>query len=306
MNSRFTEPSTPTIGKLESTLSQLTHAFLKWIRAGKTNLGLVIGAAIGMVGGLIYHSVNLIFMPYLRLSVVPFGVLGNTLLFTGFGAFLGFLTSLTEKRYKGVLIGAMGFYFCSLTWLFLSRYLPYSRMIDIGLYLGYYGISGVFSSFYIIPFAIPVRILIDRVFETLNENRPIQLKFKHYLIALFACVMVGYLGFMPRYKREFLERVNVLVQTAEASSNIQLYPHPLEHEWVAQSFKNNANGKYHLRVEGAFYWGAYLVNYQEPVMLEIVVEFDNGWQLTCGFDYSGDIPYCVGSDLFTRTQTSTL
>lgn len=304
MNSEQPQSTHNAIGSLESTKNPVVDAFLFWTRSKRANSSLVLGAVIGFVGGAIFHSINLIAFPAIPLALPPFGLIGNILLFSAFGAVIGYACGLPRKTIHGVLLGSLAFFFCSQIWLFLSRFLPYASLIDFKAYLNFYGGNGLVAALYVVPFSIPLRVLIDRVYSSLIRSDLPGLKPKHLWIVLLACALIGYLGLLPGFERNYLTQVNEMVQTALAASDVALYPSPLAKDWIAGSFKNNASHEYQLRIESAFYWGSYLLDYKLPIMQEIVVKFDNGWQFSCGIDYSGRIPYCVGSDLFIYNHSA--
>jgi len=271
-------------------------------KADRIRWGLIIGGVIGILGGAIYNSIDFIFLPGIPMALPPFGWLSNVFTFTLLGAISGIFVALPKQFVGGIFLGALAIFLCSRIWIFMIEYIPSVGAINLIIYMLRDSIHLYFYYCWIMLLSIPIRWIIDWINgmkEPLFEKTD-RVRFAVYVMLL--SVIIGMFGLTPRHEREYVQFVYDTVMVANSAAKIEDYPVILGKENVSAAFGKYSTDRFHIRVERRFFWGANVLNIQQPVMEEIVVKYDNDWQLACGVGREY-IFYCVGSDLFFKYQS---
>jgi hypothetical protein len=259
----------------------------------RRNTGLILGAGLGFVYGMVSQSINRIFLPDVPLYQAPFGLPGNIILWTLIGALLGLVAALPDESVVGALYGGVtGAALLTLFTLSTGRIErdTWTIMVISVLFL-FLPMVGAFTLIVAIQ-----RWAVNKLVEAHLESEP---AWVYLSLPILLMVLVGTIGtssLMPPYARIMLTRTERMLQNGLSSMQESQLPEPLQRERVG-GFLDNATNQYSLE------WQNQNINrfaiprpasnrpWEESA---VIARFKNGWILVCIYAKSDAEPACKG------------
>lgn len=256
-------------------------------RLSRWAFGVFFGAWLGGVYALSSQAINWIYLPGIPLAPPAATPAGYVVEYALAGALLGWICSVPENRYVGVLLGGSfaallisimalqsvwgGEFFGAALILLLVTFMPLILLM--------------------VPIAFVVRLGVDA--QQVDPERP-YLWARRYLIPAFLTVLVIALGGLALYskdKREAFQYVQAMLQQGQRSDSLEALPEPLQ---AVRGFMENARGDYQLS------WSDRVDTFFGPVpdgpelsQFLIIARFENGYALACVFSANRPAPNCA-------------
>ena len=256
-------------------------------------VGLVLGASLGLIYGLVSQFINRIVLPDIPLYQPPFGPIGNVLIWLLIGALLGLVSAWPPETVQGALLGGItGAIMLTILTLLTGR-------MDSEILIG--KIAAVFFLF--LPFVgalTPLlgihRLAVNRVVEAHIESSPWWVAGQWPIPLMFIVAIIGTTSLLPNYARIMLTRTNSLISAGLKASDAAALPPLLQGERVGL-FLTNAQSPFTLQ------WEKKQINrfaiprpmtdrpHEESA---VIARFKNGWTLVCLYGNSDVEPVCKG------------
>lgn len=175
----------------------------------RRQIGVTLGASLGLTYGLVSQSINAIVLPHVPLYQPPLGWIGNILLWSLIGALLGLVTTLPAETVIGALYGGA-------TGAFLLTILTLSGGgSDQGTWTG--KMIGVIFLFLplagaITPLAALFRWVVNKSVEGRRDSIPIWARLR---LPMLLIILVGALGIfsrLPPYARSMVTQMDKMLQ----------------------------------------------------------------------------------------------
>jgi hypothetical protein len=256
-------------------------------------VGLILGAGLGFVYGIVSQSINRIFLPDIPLYQPPLGLPGNIILWTFIGALLGLVAALPDETIVGALYGGVtGATLLTLFTLSTGRIEQdtLATMIISVLFL-FVPMVGAIT-----PLVAIQRWVVNKLVEAHLESEPpwVYLPLPILLLALVGAI--GASSLMPPYARVMLTRTEKILQTGLSSAQVSQLPKPLQQERVG-GFLDNATNRYRLEWRNRD-----ITRFAIPRPMSnrpweesaVIARFNNGWILVCLYAKSDAEPACKG------------
>ncbi len=251
-------------------------------------VGIWLGAAVGLVFGLVSQTINLITLPSLTLYQPPFGPAGNILLFTLMGAVLGGVCGWHIGSVEGVALASTLGALILLTSLVLTghRWEQLGRRViaSLSLFLP--------ATALMVPALALLRWVIEEQEEYRHLSpRALQRVWRPAFLLLLAAA-AGLLWLINDQGRGALRQMDLLLQTAQHSAEL---PPPLSPPDV-EDFRAHAQGPYSLEWD-SLNVNRYAIGYYPKAGWDpgaAIARFDNGWTLVCIYTNPEFPPSCQG------------
>lgn len=256
-------------------------------RLSRWIFGVVFGAWLGGVYALVSQAINWIYLPDIPLAPPSATPAGYVVEYLVLGALLGWICSIPENRYVGMLLGG-GFSALCITILALQSVWG-GEFFSAALILLLLTFMPLILL--MVPIAFIIRLGVDA--QQVDPERP-YLWARRYIIPAFLTLVVVVLGtftLYPKDQREAFQYVHDMIQQGQQSSDLKTLPEPLQD---VRGFMENARGGYQLswsdRVETFF--GPVPVGPELSQFL-IIARFENGYALACVFSGNRPKPNCA-------------
>ncbi len=261
--------------------------------------GLLFGAVIGFLFGVVSSYINRVFLPGYPFYQPPLGPFLNMVLCALVGALLGWINALPRGGVIGALISAS----VGAVLALIVSFVIGSSVVAVGQAGNVFAAQGIVAVFLFFPFAgallIPMGLFRWAIEKQLSFRG--QLNFFHpsriWLPLLFAIAAIG-LGatsLIPAGGRTVVRRMDVLLQSGINAGSADLLPKPLLHKDVGD-FLGYATPKYQLqwtRQDLQKYGIGYPYGTESTLSL-MIARFDNGWGLVCLYPTPEEDPRCKG------------
>jgi len=256
-------------------------------------VGLVLGASLGLIYGLVSQYINRIALPDIPFYQPPLGPIGNVLIWLLIGALLGLLSAWPCESIQGALLGGItGAIMLMMLTLLTGR-------MDSEVLTG--KIAGVFLLF--LPFVgalTPLvgihRLAVNKIVEAHIESSPWWIAARWPLLLIIILAVIGTTVLLRDYARIMLARTNSLIVAGLKASDAAALPPLLQGERIG-SFLSNAQLSYTLQ------WENKQINrFAIPRPMTdrpneesaVIARFKNGWTLVCLYGNSDVEPVCKG------------
>lgn len=269
--------------------SELAHLIQSGNRYRRV-AGVVIGAGLGLVYGVITQSINSIVFPGLPFHLPPYGPAVNEVLCFLGGASLGLLSAWPQESAIGILIASVtGALVIGGATLATTR-------------INWESGSGVILI--ILVLMLPITAIVVPIVASLrwatnkqeDSYRAGYLTWSRVLAPLLLMIVTGGLAattLYPPEARPALERVNALVRAGQVAINVNDLPEPFKSDAMA-GFLENAKGTFTLEWNRQFdRYGAIILPGVDPREQSVVVVYlQNNWTFACLFASFDAEPVC--------------
>ena len=252
--------------------------------------GLVVGALLGLVFGLVSQLGDPLALPGVPLYTPPFGPGGNIVMYTLGAALLGVLVAWPMSGIKGTFLVAAG----SAAVIIIVSLLA-AR--DFGGNLLVHGIMGIFLALpfwgMLVPIFGALRWVIGHQEEAQRDLQPWWRRVPGPLALLVAVGLVATTALYPSEGRDLLERTHAMLEAAQATGNIppalssvdQFAAHrtaPYQLSWESQSIE-----RFRIPRPGR--------NFDRHSA--VIAHYKSGWSLVCIYVTAEEPPLCQGFDV---------
>lgn len=252
--------------------------------------GVVIGAGLGLVYGVVSQSINPIAFPTLPFYQPPHGSVVNAMLCFIGGALVGLVSAWPQESVFGIFVASVA-----------------SAVVIGGTTLATARIdwnSGPGVVLSVLILLLPITAMVVPIVASLrwatnkqeDSYRAGYWTWSRVLAPLLLLIVTGGLAataLYPPEARPALERVNALVQAGQAASDIHALPESFKSEAMA-GFLDNAKGAYTLEWNRRFdrYGSVMLPGVDPREQSVVVVHMQNGWIFACLFASFDAEPVC--------------
>jgi len=256
--------------------------------------GIILGAVLGLVFGILSQGVNPILLPGIDLYQPPFGSAGNILLAFAVGAGLGLLCAWMEPSVPAVLSAAAVGAVLMLAAAFFTGSTPLMEV----------PVSTIGFIFLFVPFTgmlIPVLWLVRTTINTLTDSRlDKQTLMARWWLPLLVITAAGAIGWSLVYSvpaRTVLTHNQQMLQQGLTASSMALMPAPLLGPEM-EDFSSHSSQEYTLAWDNKRI-NAYAIPRTaapEYLMSVVIARFDNGWNVVCLYPTAESQPRCRSFD----------
>lgn len=256
--------------------------------------GIILGAILGLVFGVLSQGVNHILLPGIALYQPPFGPIGNILLAVGVGASLGLLCAWMESSVPSVLYAAAVGAILMLAAAFFTGSTPLMAVpvSTIGFIFLFVPFTGM-----LIPVVGLVRTTINKLTDSRLEKQPLAARWWLALLVIAATGAIGWSLIYSTSARTVLTHNHQMLQQGLTASSMAMMPPPLTGPEM-EDFSSHASQKYTLA------WDDKRINaYAIPrtaapeyLMSVVIARFDNGWNVVCLYPTADSQPRCRSFD----------
>lgn len=255
--------------------------------------GLVFGALVGLVFGLVSQLGDPLALPGVPLFRPPFGLPGNIVMYTFGAAFLGVLVAWPMSGIKGTFLVAAGSAAAIIVAsLLAARDLSGKWLVQtiagIALALPFWGM--------LVPILGVLRWVIDRQEEAQRDRRPLWSRVPGALALLLAVGLVGLTTLYPARGRDLLRQMHATLVAAQTTGDIPPALAPVE------QFAAHLDGTFRLSWEGQS-----IERFRIPrpgrnfnMHSAVIARYTAGWNLVCVYITAEEPPLCRGFDVLPR------
>lgn len=246
----------------------------------RRTLGLILGAVMGLLYGLVSQYINVLFLPGLPLQTPGAGRLGAALLTALAGGLLGLLAAWPEEAIPGVIISSL-VGTLAISWIIASNTMPGSERAYSTFVVLF--ITFLPRTFLLLPFLGLLRWVLGVWGDELqNLDYSIRKLVLSLVLAILLAVVTGVFSLHTKAGREALATTQELVQRGMQAGSLDNLPGELQD---VDGFLQGARGPYTLELgdnpdvlpiqrPNAAY------NVQEYA---VFVRFENGFRFGCAF-----------------------
>jgi hypothetical protein len=264
--------------------SLASDAYRRWI-------GLLVGAVMGMVYGLVSQSINPLLLRGLPLFQPPFGFGGNILLVTLAGGVIGLATAWSARRLTGLAMGALAGVGLLELRAFLSNGEPLLAQFFSGAMCFGVPLAAALAFFLFLPLTLLISWAVDVQCEQVDRPLLYRARLQPLLAVLAIAGLAGLVSLYPGETRRALEEMQAMLQSAQSAQQAGELPAPLQNPLV-HGFLENSTADYRLKwirvkdykdlLEDPF---THTTNFTG-----IAAEYSNGYSLFCFFpDFPAEI-----------------
>jgi hypothetical protein len=247
-------------------------------------MGLLMGAWLGALYGLVFESINYFLLPEIPLRSSSLGVMGTMLVYMVIGTVLGLVSNWFESRIAGALVSGV---ICSVLVVALIWSSSASNPMQAAGTL----LVTLISIFPLIVLTAPLGFIIRMATDGLVKD-PSDPGAKRKIIWLVAgTVIFAGLGLMNMYSSPVqgaFRMTYAYVRAGLAGED----PGPLK---TVQNFPGAVIGSYTMeKVDGLeTFQGRYSAGLDETTAFQIVVRFENNFSFSCLFGNGITVPPCA-------------
>lgn len=260
----------------------------------RRRVGIILGAILGLVFGVLSQAINPILLPGIDLYLPPFGPAGNILLAIAVGASLGLLCAWMEPSVPGVLSAAAVGAVLMLAAAFFTGSTPLMEVpvTTIGFIFLFIPFTGM-----LIPVLGLVRTTINKLTDSRLEKQSLAARWWLPLLVIAAAGAIGWSLVYTIPARTVLAHNYQMLQQGLTASSMAQMPAPLLGPEM-EDFSSHASQSYTLA------WDDKRINaYAIPrtaapeyLMSVVIARFDNGWNVVCLYPTAESQPRCRSFD----------
>jgi hypothetical protein len=265
-------------------------------RFHRRRFGVLLGALVGLVFGVISQYINFLVLPGYPLYQPPLGAAGNTLLILLLGVCLGLIVTWAETGARGVILGCLfGALLIDISVLLSGRTAPEAWSTKIAAVLIIFvPIAGALA-----PLLAAYRWIASREEYAFRDSRSAQPPgaFQRFAPPAALVIVMAALGLTAMFGR--LGRINVprmqaMIEAGLSATSVEALPKPLTPEYGVEYFLQKAQRPYTLQ------WDKDEINrYAIPrpgsnqsEQSTVVARFGNGYLLACMYANTVSEPEC--------------
>lgn len=255
--------------------------------------GLLLGALVGLVFGLVSQLGDRLALPGVPLYRSPLGLPGNIVMYTFGAAFLGVLVAWPMSGIKGTFLVAAGsagaiIFVSLLDARDLSGKWLVQTIAGIALALPFWGM--------LVPVLGALRWVIDRQEEAQRDRRALWSRVPAVLALILAVGLVGLTTLYPVRGRDLLRQMHATLVGAQTTGDIPPSLAPVD------KFAAHLDDSFQLSWEGQA-----IERFRIPrpgrnfdMHSAVIARYATGWNLVCVYIAADEPPLCKGFDVLPR------
>jgi hypothetical protein len=251
--------------------------------------GIILGALLGLIYGLVSQSINRIALPGVPLYQPPLGPLGNTALSALVGAGLGLLVALPMSSALGIALASIA----SAIAIMVSSVLRLGDGLSTGTQLVFGVLLSVPLSWFTVPVTALLRWAVDRQVDQQARGEPLLMRWRVPLALVLVMVFVAAFELHGTTIQAQLRTTDRMLETALAATDPADVPAPLQGPLV-RDFPVGSGADYTLEWTrqdlDRFIELRPSANYDQHVA--VIARLAGGYRLVCLFPTARSGPTC--------------
>lgn len=257
--------------------------------------GLALGAALGLIYGVVSQCSNLVALPGVPLYLPPFGIAGNIAVSTLGAALLGVITAWPRGGVQGAFVASAVSAVVIVAGSFASAGLSGKTLTAVAL-------TGIFLVLpfwgMLVPVIAALRWAVGNQEEAQRERLPARARVSGPLVLVVAVALLGMLSLYRSEARDLLRKTHLVLQEGQAATNVDALPRSLR-DAEGISFLSRPRISYKLSWEQRQI-ERYRIsrpgrNFDHHSV--VVARFADGWSLVCLYVTADEAPLCKGFEV---------
>jgi len=258
--------------------------------------GMLLGAALGFVYGLISQGINLVTMPGVPIAQYPFGLVVNCIIYIAGGALVGFACSYPKSSLNGVILGSITSMVVILIQWWAAFATSLSGLFQTDFFVAVAPVGLPFALGLLFLITVPLMLLLRWTIDIQSElsYRSVRSweRLRLPLVILTLSAVAGTLTLYPGNVRQAMSDMHELIQAGLSVSNATDLPRPLREENEVIDFLAYAGSNYTLERGLDAVLRNDLSVLAEADSEVILARFDHDWTLACLYEPDTSRPIC--------------